>query len=214
MGGGSSKVQKYTQKLAKAKAFKTPEKVNNQYDGQDNCQSDIGELSTSRSLKGFGGYSSGYESSTYGGGIVRLNYESANEDSFQDMRKKTLKIVFDMIPHHCAPTMTETIMETLQPLFDEAEMVSKQDIFSSLNYHNVDHFGDTLLIAAVRYGFDVLVKYLLITLKQYNSLYINTVNFGGQTALHVASSAESISLSNANMLVQNGAYVSILDNEG
>ena len=214
MGGGSSKVQKYTQKLAKAKAFKTPEKVNNQYDGQDNCQSDIGELSTSRSLKGFGGYSSGYESSTYGGGIVRLNYESANEDSFQDMRKKTLKIVFDMIPHHCAPTMTETIMETLQPLFDEAEMVSKQDIFSSLNYHNIDHFGDTLLIAAVRYGFDVLVKYLLITLKQYNSLYINTVNFGGQTALHVASSAESISLSNANMLVQNGAYVSILDNEG
>ena len=35
-----------------------------------------------------------------------------------DVRRKTLGIVFEMLPHNKAPTMTETIMETLMPLFE------------------------------------------------------------------------------------------------
>ena len=79
-----------------------------------------------------------------------------------DVRTKTLAIVFEMLPHNKAPTMTETIMETLMPLFekksntDSAEK-GRSDIIYSLT-HQEKVKGDTLLIAACRYQMDVLVN--------------------------------------------------------
>ena len=60
---------------------------------------------------------------------------------------------------------------------------------------------------------DVLVNFLL-GFKKYIVHHINLVNFDGQTALHISSMAESLSLANVSNLVSNGAATGIVDNEG
>ena len=95
---------------------------------------------------------------------------------------------------------------------DSAEK-SRSDIIIYSLTHQEKVKETPFFIAACRYQMDVLVNFLL-GFKKYIVHHINLVNFDGQTALHISSMAESLSLLNASNLVSNGAATGIVDNEG
>ena len=148
---------------------------------------------------------------------IEYSESEPGTNRYVDVRAKTLSIVFQMLPHNKAPTMSDTIMDTLKPLFqitnnDNHNKNADNFIMYCLK-HQEKNKGDTLLISACRYQMDELVEFLL-GFKEYVLHHVNIVNFDGQTALHVASTAESLSFTNSSKLVAYGAAMNVVDNEG
>jgi hypothetical protein len=148
---------------------------------------------------------------------IECNSDMDN-NSYVDVRAKTLSIVFQMLPHHQAPTMTDTIMSTLKPLFQldnvhDNSYKHKENFIIYCLKHQEEQKGDTLLIAACRYQMNELFDFLF-GFKEYLLHHINIVNFDGQAALHIACTAESLSFQKASKLVTNGAAIGVIDNEG
>jgi hypothetical protein len=148
---------------------------------------------------------------------IEYSESEPGTNRYVDVRAKTLSIVFQMLPHNKAPTMSDTIMDTLKPLFqitnnDNHNKNADNFIMYCLK-HQEKNKGDTLLISACRYQMDELVEFLL-GFKEHVLHHVNIVNFDGQTALHVASTAESLSFTNSSKLVEYGAAMNVVDNEG
>jgi kinesin family member C2/C3 len=126
------------------------------------------------------------------------------------VRAETMNVLYNMIPHHTAPTMRSTIMDTVRPLLTESVSGTRY----CLEYQDNER-GDSILHVAVQYFMTDLIEYI-VSLGDVHAVRkcLHVQNFHGSTCLHLACTAEYLSVETAECFIMHGAQPDSLDNEG